>query len=342
MLLRTALTPILMPANLPPQYHEAEEEFRRAETPDAKLEALQKMLRLLPKHKGTEKMQADIKKRIAKWKDQAQQAAKRGGKRPDPSHVPREGTAQAVVIGPPNAGKSSLLSVLTGLEPMIADYPFTTRVPQPGMMFHQGIPVQLVDTPALDPDVTERWMSGLIRNADLAVLVLDLARDDLIEQWEMVHSVLDSLRVALVKGGLPKVIQDDGWARIPAIHIGNKCAMDDAEARLAILGELVPDIPQIHRVSARTGFGLEDLKERITSTLKLIRVFSKPPGKDPDLTQPFVLKQGSTVEDLALMVHKDLARKMKFARLWGVQVYDGQRVAMEYELNDGDIVELND
>lgn len=331
-----------MPANLPPQYHEAEEEFRRAETPDAKLDALQKMLRLIPKHKGTEKMQGDIKKRIAKWKDQAEQAGKRGGKRSDPSHVPREGAAQVVVIGPPNAGKSSLLSVLTGLEPVIADYPFTTRVPQPGMMFHQGIAVQLVDTPALDPDVTERWVSGLIRNADLAVLVLDLARDDLIEQWEMVHSVLDSLRIQLVGGGSSKTIQDDGWAKIPAVHIGNKCAMEDAGARLAILGELIEDLPPIHPVSARTGSGLEDLKERITCTLKLIRVFSKPPGKDPDLTQPFVVRQGDTVEDLALMVHKDLARKMKFARVWGTRVYDGQRVAMEYELNDGDIVELND
>ena len=330
-----------MPANLPPHYHEAEEEFRLAQTPDAKVEALQKMLRILPKHKGTEKMQADIKKRIAKWKDQAEQAGKKSGKRSDPSHVPREGAAQVVVIGPPSAGKSSLLSVLTALEPAVADYPFTTRVPQPGMMFFQGIPVQLVDTPALDPDVTERWMSGLIRNADLAVLVLDLSRDDLLEQWETVHCVLASLRIELVGGSSPRIIQDDGWAKVPAIYIGNKCAMDNAEARLAILGELVEDLPPIHPVSARTGSGLEDLQQRIITALKLIRVFSKPPGKDPDLTQPFVLKQGDTVEDLAMMVHRDLARKMRFARVWGRQVYDGQRVAMEYELNDGDIVELN-
>jgi len=331
-----------MPANLPPHYHEAEEEFRLATTPDAKVEALQKMLRILPKHKGTEKMQADIKKRIAQWKDQAEQAGKKGGKRSDPSHVPREGAAQVVVIGPPNAGKSSLLSVLTALEPAIADYPFTTRVPQPGMMFFQGIPVQLVDTPALDPDVTERWLSGLIRNADLAVLVLDLSRDDILEQWEAVHCVLDSLRIELVDESSPRTIQDDGWAKVPAIHIGNKCAMDNAEARLAILAELVGDLPPIHPVSSRTGSGLEDLEQRIVAALKLIRVFSKPPGKDPDLAQPFVLKQGDTVEDLAMMVHRDLARKMRFARVWGRQVYDGQRVAMEYELNDGDIVELND
>ena len=143
-----------MSANLPPQYHEAEREFREAVTPDAKLEALNKMLRLIPKHKGTEKMQADIKKRIAKWKSQAEAAGRKGGKRTDPSHVPREGAAQVAIIGPVNSGKSSLISVLTNLEPTIADYPFTTRLPQPGMMFHQGIPVQL-DTVVADEPLTD-------------------------------------------------------------------------------------------------------------------------------------------------------------------------------------------
>ena len=331
-----------MSANLSPQYKEAEEEFRQADTPDAKLEALNKMLRLIPKHKGTEKMQADIKKRIAKWKNQAEVAKKKGGKRVDPSYVPHEGAAQIAVIGPVNSGKSSLLSVLTGLEPTIADYPFTTRVPQPGMMFHQGMPIQLVDTPALDPDVTERWISGLIRNADMAVLVLDLAREDILEQWEAVHTVLSSLRIELIDSASQKAIQDDGWAKIPAIYLGNKCAMQESDERLAILRELVENLPDIHRVSARTGAGLEEFKERIKRSMGLIRIFSKPPGKDPDLTQPFVLRQGATVSELALTVHKDLARKMKFARVWGEQVYDGQRVAMEYKLSDGDIVELND
>jgi ribosome-interacting GTPase 1 len=330
-----------MSANLPPQYLEAEEEFRRAETPEAKVDALNRMLRLIPKHKGTEKMQADIKKRIAKWKNQAEAARKRGGKRADPSHVPREGAAQISVIGPVNSGKSSLISVLTGLDPVIAEYPFTTRVPQPGMMFHQGMPIQLVDTPALDPDVTERWISGLIRNSDMAVVVLDLARDDLLEQWESVYSILDSLRIELVGDTSLRVIQDDGWAKIPAIYLGNKCAMEESGDRLAILRELVDDLPVIHPVSARTGAGLEEFKDRIKNSLGLIRVFSKPPGKEPDLTQPFVLKKGATVSELALTVHKDLAEKMKFARVWGEQVYDGQRVAMNYELNDGDIVELN-
>ncbi|MGD8353250.1 MAG: TGS domain-containing protein [Pseudomonadota bacterium] len=331
-----------MSTNLTPQYLDAEDEFRQAVSPEAKLEALEKMLRLIPKHKGTEKMQADIKKRIAKWKNQSEAAKKKGGKRIDPSHVPREGAAQVAVIGPVNTGKSSLISVMTNLEPSIAEYPFTTRMPQPGMLFHQGIPVQLVDTPALDPNVTERWISGLIRNADMAVIVLDLARDDLIEQWEAAHSVLEDLKIRLIEPGGEKSFEDHGWMSLPSIYLGNKCAMDEAQDRLSILAELFEDLPKIYPVSARTGSGLEAFKQLMTDSMKLIRVFSKPPGKEPDKEHPFVLKKGATVSELARTVHKDLAEKMKFARVWGDEVYDGQKVAMDYELIDGDIVELND
>ena len=331
-----------MSANLSPQYLEAENQFRSATTAEAKLVALETMLRLIPKHKGTEKMQGDIKKRIAKWKNLEEQSKKKGGKRTDPSHVPREGSAQAAIIGPVNTGKSSLISLMTNLEPNIADYPFTTRVPQPGMMFHHGIPIQLIDTPALDPNVTERWISGLIRNADISVIVLDLARDDLIEQWEAAHAVLEDLKIRPVHPDEEKVYQDDGWVLVPTIYLGNKCAMDEADERLGILHELFDDLPEIHAVSAKTGSGLERFKDLVQHSLKLIRVFSKPPGKEPDLSKPFVVKEGATVSELAILVHKELAQRMKFARVWGESVYDGQRVAMDYELNDGDVIELND
>ena len=332
---------LIMSANLPIQYLEAEEEFRQAETAEAKLEALKKMLSLIPKHKGTEKMQGDIKKRMAKWKGQAEAQKKKGGKRADPSHVPKEGAAQVSLIGPVNSGKSSLMSVLTNSEPQIADYPFTTRIPQPGMLFHQGIPIQLVDTPALDPNVTERWISTLIRNGDMAVMVLDLSRDDLIEQWETSHSVLESLKIRLVQPGAEKEFFEDGWALVPSIYLGNKCRMDDAVERLSVLADLFDDIPTVHPTSVRTGAGLEDFKELLKSSMKLIRVYSKPPGKDPDLSAPFVLKEGTTIGDLARSVHKDIERKLKFARVWGSEVFDGQRVSTDYVLLDGDVVELS-
>ncbi len=328
-------------ANLPAQYLEAEEEFRQADTPEAKLEALKKMLALVPKHKGTQKIQGEIKKRIAKWKDQAEAQKKKGGKRTDPSHVPREGAAQVVLIGPVNSGKSSLMSVLTNSEPQIADYPFTTRIPQPGMLFHQGIPIQLVDTPALDPNVTERWISTVIRNADMAAMVFDLSRDDLIEQWEAAHSVLDSLKIRLVPPDGEKGFSEDGWAEIPSIYLGNKCRMDDAAGRLSVLADLFEDLPPVHPTSVQTGAGLEDFKELLKSSMKLIRVYSKPPGKDPDLSAPFVLREGASIGDLARSVHKDIERKLKFARVWGSEVFDGQRVSTDYVLLDGDVVELS-
>ena len=209
------------------------------------------------------------------------------------------------------------------------------------MMFHHGIPIQLVDTPALDPNVTERWVSGLVRNADMAAPVLDLARDDLIEQWEAAHLVLEDLKIRLIEPEGEKTFEDYGWAALPAIYLGNKCAMEDAKDRLSILAELFEDLPPIYPVSARTGSGLEDFKQMVIDSMRLIRVFSKPPGKEPDMDNPFVLKLGATVSDLAKMVHKDLAKKMKFARVWGEEVYDGQRVAMDYELIDGDVIELN-
>lgn len=330
-----------MSANLPPQYLEAEEEFRRAQSAEGKLAALKKMLSLIPKHKGTEKMQAEIKKRIAKWKGAAEKARKRGGGRSDPGYVPREGAAQVALLGPVNVGKSSLLAALTNSAPQVADYPFTTRIPQPGMLFHHGIAIQLVDTPALDMDFTERWIATLIRNADMVVVILDLAREDLIEQWEAVSAVLTSLKIDLKSPGSVKDFTDDGWAHVPAIYLGNKCRMDDAPQRLAVLRELVSDLPEILPVSARTGSGLEEFKERLRGSMGLIRVYSKPPGKEADLAAPFVLRAGATVEDLAVLVHKDIASRLKFARVWGPHVYNGQRVAMDYALEDGDVVELN-
>ncbi|MFV1956772.1 MAG: GTPase [bacterium] len=328
-------------ANLPPQYIEAEEQFRKAGSPSEKLEALEKMLALIPKHKGTEKIQVQIKKRITKWKDQTESQKKVGAKRTDPSHVPREGAAQVVLIGPVNTGKSAILSAITNSSPQVAEYPFTTRIPQPGMMFHNDIPVQLVDSPAFDPSVTERWISTLIRNADMSLMVLDISRDDLLEQMEASEAVLDDLKIELVPPEESKVFSDDGWAKIPCIYLGNKCESKKIDERLSVLRELIEDLPEINLVSAEEGTGLENLKRLIVGSLGLIRVYSKRPGKEPDMTAPFVLKEGSTISELARMVHKDIGAKLRFARVWGKSVFDGQRVSHDYELLDGDVVELH-
>ena len=328
-------------ANLPPEYIKAEEQFRKAASPAEKLEALEEMLAVIPKHKGTEKIQVQIKKRITKWKDQTESQKKGGAKRTDPSHVPREGGAQVVLIGPVNTGKSAILSALTNSSPQVAEYPFTTRIPQPGMMFHNDIPVQMVDSPAFDPSVTERWISSLIRNADMAVMVLDVSRDDLLEQLEASQIILDDLRIELLGPDGIKLFTDDGWAKIPCIYLGNKCESENIDERLSVLRELIEDLPEINLVSAEVGTGLEAFKRLIVESLGLIRVYSKRPGKEPDMTSPFVLKEGSTVSELARMVHKDIGEKLRFAKVWGKSVFDGQRVSHDYELLDGDVVELH-
>ena len=94
-----------MPANLTPQYKEAEARYREAATHEEKVVALREMMALLPRHKGTEKLQADIRRRLAKLEEEAEHGARGGARRVDPGHVRREGAGQWVVIGPPNAGK---------------------------------------------------------------------------------------------------------------------------------------------------------------------------------------------------------------------------------------------
>ena len=154
-----------MPANLPPQYLKAEDEYRKAPTPEKRLEKLRELFRLLPKHKGTEKLQSDLKQKMSQLKEE-QERGKPGSKKAGLSHhVPREGAGQVMLIGPPNVGKSTLLAALTNARPEIAPYPFTTRAPQPGIMMWQDVPVQLVDLPAISPEFVEPWVPNVIRSA---------------------------------------------------------------------------------------------------------------------------------------------------------------------------------
>jgi ribosome-interacting GTPase 1 len=329
-----------MPANLPPQYLKADQEYRKATTPLERLEKLRELFRLLPKHKGTEKLQSDLKQKISQLKDE-QERGIRGGKKTGLSyHVPREGAGQVMLIGPPNTGKSTLLAALSNARPEIAPYPFTTRVPQPGIMIWQDVPVQLVDMPPVSAEFVESWVPNVIRSADAALLVADLASDDVADATIEVLERLASTHTELV-GELPYDIEDESIRHLKTVLVASKLDGDGARERLDVLSEwFAPRFP-ILPVSVHTKEGLETLRIATYHLLCVVRIYTKVPGKPADRSKPFTLPIGSTVLDLAREIHRDLEHTVKSARIWGSGLFDGQSVKRDHELHDGDLVELH-
>ena len=329
-----------MPANLTPQYKEAEERYREAATHGEKLVALHDMMALLPKHKGTEKLQADLRRRIAKLEEEAEHGARGGARRADPGHVRREGAGQWVLVGPPNAGKSALLAALTHAHPEVAPYPFTTHAPQPGMMPFEDVQVQLVDTPAVAAAHLEPYMANLVRNADGVLVVLDPAADDLEESLAACRGLVERARVWPRGKPLPPDASPLLVVR-PVYVVLNKADLDGDGTFATLARESVGEELPALSVSAEHGQGLEDLRGRLFADLGRIRIYAKEPGKKPDYARPFVLKVDSTVHDLARVVHKDIAEHLRFARIWGHARFDGQQVDRDHVLADRDVVELH-
>jgi len=324
-----------MPANLTPDYRAAERKWKEASTPQDKLAALEEMLATIPKHKGTEKMQADIKRRIARTRSEMQQRRKGAARQKPFYHVEKEGAGQVVLVGAPNAGKSSILRALSRAEPEVADYPFTTRVPLPGMVPFENVQIQLVDLPPLTADLSEGWLYGIIRSADAALIVVDLADEDLLNQTQ---TVLDLLEKAKIPLRLPAAPSNSGT---PAIFVGLKVDAPGARERLALFEEFFGSRLPVLPASTVTGESLEALRRRLFDLLAVIRVYSKPPGRRADLTAPFVLKLGATVLDAAETIHKDFVERLKYARLWGRDEYSGQMVSRDHVLEDGDVIEIH-
>jgi len=330
-----------MPANLTPQYKEAEQRFRQAASHEEKLETLREMLALLPKHKGTEKIQADLRRRLAKLEDEGAGGKRAGPQRFDPGHVSREGAGQWVLIGSPNAGKSALVRALTHAHPDVAPYPFTTRAPLSGMMPFEDVQVQLVDTPPVAPSHTEPYLANLVHSADGVLLVFDVAADDVEESVRELSALLDKARVwpqgRPLPAGAPPFL-----AVKPVFAIANKRDLDPDGTFASLARESIPAGLPLHVVSAEHGAGLEDLRPVLFLALDRIRIYAKEPGKKPDMEKPFVLKRGATVQALALAVHKELAERVTYARIWGsAALFDGQQVDRDHVLTDRDVVELH-
>jgi uncharacterized protein len=333
-----------MPANLSPEYKAAEAAYRKARDPRERLDGLREMLRSIPKHKGTDHLQADIKRRIKDLSEEIESPAKGGAARHAPAIVMRpEGAAQIALIGPPNSGKSSLHARLTGSHAHVAPYPYTTQYPEPGMMPHEDVHFELLDLPAISPEHPIPWIAATLQTVDACMLVVDLGDPSCVEQTQAVHSVLAEKRVTLTLTWQSSDTDDDPFAlRIPTLMLANKAdAIDDIEAELETFRELTGLRYPAFCVSAVTGHGLGDIGPWLFSALGVVRVYTKAPGHPPDKTRPFTLRRGETVERVARLVHKDVAHALRYARVWGRSGFDGQQVGREHALADGDVVELH-
>ncbi|MCX8009551.1 MAG: TGS domain-containing protein [Ignavibacteria bacterium] len=327
-----------MPANLPPEYFAVERLYREAKTIEEKVKYLEELISTIPKHKGTDKLRADYRAKLAKLKSSAQ-ASKKTSKHLSQFHIEREGVAgRAVILGCSNTGKSSLLSFLTHAKPEISDLPFTTWVPTPGIVLYENMHIQLIDTPPLDKEFIEPEFIELIKTSDAIILMLDMLANP-IEQFQFSIQVLNEHRIY---SDHQEILESDKRVFIfPFLIAANKDDNAKLDDDFEVLNELLHDNWDLIPISITAQRNLEKLLELLIKKMRIIRVYTKPPGKEADLTQPFILKEGSTISDFTLKVHKDFHEKLKTARVWGKGVFPGQHVSRDHVLNDGDIVELH-
>jgi uncharacterized protein len=329
-----------MAANLTPQYLEAEAEYKKAQSAEERLECLKKMYALLPKHKASEKLQAELKTKISDTRKEVEQDKKNPKKTGVSYKIPRQGAGQVVIAGPPNAGKSRLLTRLTRATPEVAPYPFTTREPHAGMMDWEDVRVQLIDTPPITADYLEGYLSSMVRTADGCILLVDLGDDDGPFATDAVTARLAESKTILA-GQVPVEEEDPTVKHVKTMLVANKVDLPGAADRLEFVKELFAARFPIHVIAAESGTGLEELRSEIYRFLQVIRVYTKQPGKPIDRQSPFTCPVGSTVHEMAGLVHRDFVEGLKSARIWGSGLHDGQTVGREHVLHDKDVVELH-
>jgi small GTP-binding protein len=324
-----------MPANLPPQYVEAEKRYRMAKDTEEKLDALQQMLSIMPHHKGTDKLHADLRKKIAKLSQEAEKGnatARRAG-----FYIEKEGAAQIMLVGHTNVGKSQLLISITEAVSTVASYPFTTKMLIPGMMKFENVQIQLIDTPPIEHKDIRTLLGNSLRRADLIAIVVELGSDPIL-QLESTLRILKETRIEIINSG--QEITPGSFAN-KALIIANKNDVDDAMAGYKKLKMRCEGMFPLASISAREGRGLDELKKTIFQALDIIRVYTKIPGGKVDFNDPMVMKRGDTVEDAAESVHKDFRQKLKYAVIWGSGIFNEQRASKGHVLQDGDVIEFH-
>ncbi|MCD6274645.1 MAG: TGS domain-containing protein [Candidatus Aenigmarchaeota archaeon] len=282
-----------MPINAGPEYYLAEEKYLKAKTKEEKILALEEMIRELPKHKGTEKLLAQLKRKLAKLKTQEGKRKKFVGER-----IEKTGDAQICIVGETNSGKSSLLKELTGKNVEISEKRYTTTKPEIAVLDYGGAKLQLIEIPS----TFENIYTSLLSTCDLILALYTNTKEK-----ETLSNLLERKKV------LSKTI-----------FVLSKSDLSNKKTNLF--------------VSTKTKKGLENLKKTIWDKLKLIRVYTKTNNKIEKI--PVVLKEGSTVKDLALEIHKDFFENFKFARISDNTNFI-KKVGLKYKLKEGDIVEIH-
>jgi uncharacterized protein len=329
-----------MPANLSPEYKKAEQAYRAAREPRERLALLKEMLRAIPKHKGTEHLQADIKSRIKQLTDELA-APKKGAARGAQFALRREGAAQVCLVGPPNSGKSSLHVALTGSHSEVGPFPYTTKVPAPGMLPFEDIAFQLVDLPPVSREHMETGVIGALQGADAAWLVVDLSDPACMEQVLAVREELARRKILLDENWPAGEAENAFQTRLSTLLVASKSDLDPDPEEVKVLEELLQIRYPAFAVSAATGQGLGELAPFLFRSLGVVRVYTKVPGKPADRQRPFTVRRGDRVLDVARLVHQDVAATLRYARLWGSGEFDGQQVGPEHRVADGDVLELH-
>ena len=322
-----------MPTNVTPEYKRAEDAYREAKTLDERIERLQDMISLLPKHKGTDHLYADLKRRLAKLKREFESSGGRKGS--SGLDFVRDGAAQVVLIGPPNSGKSSIVRALTYAHPEVGEYPFTTSRMIPGMVPYQDIQIQLIDTPPVTGDYMPMHLLGLVRSADAVLIIADLSSDSLLDDLELLFTTFRNRHTYFVRSRA-----SDSRDEILCRVIANKVDTANADECLSLLREMIGEGLEITPLSCLQEEDVGRLPGMLIQWLGIVRVYTKIPGKKADRDHPYTVLRGGTVEDICSLVHRDFAEKLKFARLW--RKSDTPLTVSRHEIvEDGDVLELH-
>jgi hypothetical protein len=330
-----------------------------------------------PSHKGAENLRADIASKLSKMRVKAdsQRQLKGAGKS---LKFSKDGAATIIVIGLPNAGKSTLLTKLTNATPKISEYEFTTQNPELGVMDYLGAKIQMVELPAIVKNSYKGKARGkevlsLIRNGDLVAIVffgdltiaqysLNIILEELDKSGIIINKkrpeinvkktgqdgieIVNEKNVIEGKENLLKLLQKEGVSHV-TIRVEEKAhasdiveAMDITKSYKTVVGIWLDGDKDFKYKGVNVYAFNNKLKEKLYKDLDLIIIYTRKPGEKNLDNVPVALKRNANIKDLCNILHNDFISKFKFAKVWGSTKYAGQQVSQDYILKDRDIVEI--